>query len=189
MLEKNEAKKVLAWSDGKIFTVKAVTNRQNDGIYARNAGDFSKSSRRHLRHQKSSSLMVWAAVAFDSSKSLLIFIEAGVKVNGEVYVEMLDEKVLPSGKKTFGDRYIFTQDWVPDHTSRLTKKSCQEHFSGFGDKKIWPPITPDISPMDFPIWSILESNVSASPYSNVSDLKKALLSSWVKLNQEAVGRS
>ena len=38
---------------------------------------------------------VWAAVGSDGAKSPLMFIDRGLKVNSDVYVKMLDEKVLP----------------------------------------------------------------------------------------------
>ncbi|XP_014772692.1 uncharacterized protein LOC106870959 [Octopus bimaculoides] len=88
---KRTAKKALIWSDEKIFTVEAVTNRQNDRLYARNAGDSLECSKSHFCHQKPTSLMVWATVASDGSKSPLIFIDVGVKINSEVYTEMWDE--------------------------------------------------------------------------------------------------
>lgn len=95
--------------------------------------------------------MVWAAVASDGSKSPLIFVDAGVMVNSEVYVEMLNKKVLTWITETFGDCYIFTQDEAPAYTPNLTQRWCKEHFSGFRDNMIWPPSSPDINPMDFAI--------------------------------------
>ncbi|XP_029655639.1 uncharacterized protein LOC115229425 [Octopus sinensis] len=132
--------------------------------------------------------MVSAAAAFDVSKSPLLFSDAGVKFNNEVYVEMLDEKVLPWVTETFDDRYTFIQDGSPANTFNLTQR-CKGHFSGFWDKMMWPLSSANINPMDFAIWSIVKSNVSARSYSNVSDLKKALLSSWIKLDEEVVRRT
>lgn len=58
--------------------------------------------------------MVWATASFDRFKYLLIFIDAGGKVNSEVYVEMLDKKVLCWITEVFGGYYIFTQDRAPE---------------------------------------------------------------------------
>ncbi|XP_014787787.1 uncharacterized protein LOC106881793 [Octopus bimaculoides] len=186
---KHATNKVLIWSNEKIFTVEGFTNRQNERFYAHNAGDLPKDSRSYLHHQKPGLIMVWATVASDGSKSPLILIDAGIKVNSEVYTEMLNEKVLLWVTETFGDHYTFTQDGALAHISNLTQRRCKEHFSSFGVKLIWPPSNQDINPMDFATWSILERNVSACSYSNVSDLKKVLQSSWVMLDEEMVWRS
>ena len=87
--------KVFIWSDDKMFTVEAVTNKQNDTVYAHSSKELSVNARSHLKRQKPASVMVWAAVASDGSKSPLIVIEEGVKVNSQVYLNMLQEKVLP----------------------------------------------------------------------------------------------
>ena len=52
-----------------------------------------------------------------------------------------------------------------------------------------PPSSPDINPMDFTIWSILESDVPNKSYSRVDDQKNALLSTWSALALEVVLRS
>ena len=162
MLQEMEraAGKVFIWSDEKMFTVEAVTNKQNDRVYAKSSKDLSVNARSHLKRQKPASVMVWAAVASNGSKSPLIVIEEGVKVNSHVYLNMLEEKVLPWLTESFGDDFIFTQDGAPAHTANVTQQWCKDHFPGFWDKQMWPPSSPDINPMDFAIWSILESDVS-----------------------------
>ena len=162
--------KVFIWSDEKIFTVQSVVNSQNDRIYAADARDVPQGSRLHFRRQKPAGVMVWAAVASDGTKSPLIFIKEGVKVNSQVYMQMLDEKVLPWLTETFGKKYVFSQDGAPAHTSNVTQAWCKEHFCGFWDKNMWPPSSPDINPMDFSIWSILESEVSRISHSSVATL-------------------
>lgn len=186
---KRAAGKVLIWSDEKMFTVEAVTNKQNDRVYAHSPGDLSVNVRSHLRRQKPTSVMVWAAVASDGRKSPLVVIDEGVKVNSQVYLNMLKEKVLPWLTESFGNDYIFTQDGAPAHTANVTQKWCKDNFKGFWDKTLWPPSSPDINPMDFAIWSILESDVSSRSYPNLNSLNAAIHSAWAKLDEEVVRRS
>uniref|UniRef100_A0A0L8H9K4 Uncharacterized protein n=1 Tax=Octopus bimaculoides TaxID=37653 RepID=A0A0L8H9K4_OCTBM len=79
--------------------------------------------------------MVWAAFASDRSKSPLIFIDVSVKVNSEVYVEMLDEKVLPWVTETFRTVTSSLKTALA-HSSNLTQKWCKKCFSGFWDETI-----------------------------------------------------
>lgn len=181
--------KSIIWSDEKVFTVQAVNNPQNDRVYAANPGDLPEGSRAHLRRQKPAGVMVWAAVGSDGSTSPLVFIDEGVKINSNVYIQMLADDVLPWVTETYGDNYIFTQDGAPAHTSNVTQKWCKEHFSGFWDKDFWPPSSPDINPMDFSVWSILENEVSKVSHSSVPVLKKALDKAWSNLDAEVVQRA
>lgn len=186
---KNSTDKVIIWSDEKIFSVQATLNSQNDRIYAAHTSDLPEGSRAHFRRQKPAGVMVWAAVSSDGRKSPLIFIEDGVKVNNLVYIQMLEEKVLPWVTEAFGTDYIFTQDGAPAHTSNISQKWCREHFNKFWNKEIWPPSSPDINPMDFAIWSIIESEVSKISYSNLESLKKAITKAWSELHEDVVRKS
>ena len=172
-----------------MFTVEAVTNSKNDRVYAHSSRDLSVNVRSHLRRQKPASVMVWAAVASDGTKSPLIVIDEGVKVNSQVYLNMLQEKVFPWLTESFGTNFIFTQDGAPAQTANVTQKWCNDHFQGFWDKTMWPPSSPDINPMDFAIWSILESEVSTRSYPNLDSLKAAIRSAWAKLDEEVVRHS
>ena len=58
-----------------------VTNTQNNSLNVCDPGDLSEGGRTHLLHIKSAVVMVWAAIAFDRSKSPLVFIEESVKLN------------------------------------------------------------------------------------------------------------
>lgn len=116
----------------------------------------------------------------------MVLIQEGVKVNSQVYLQMLEEKVLPWGTNVFGNQYIFTQDGAPAHTSNVTQAWCKQHFPGFWDKNMWPQSSPDINPMDFVIWSVLEREVSRVSHSSVNTLKKALMKSWSELDAETV---
>ena len=54
---------------------------------------------------------------------------------------------------------------------------------------MWPPSSPDINPMDFAVWSILEREVSKTSYNSVAALKQALVAAWSSLPEETVQRS
>ena len=58
MLEEIKRETVFIWSGENIFTVEAVLSRQNDRIYARDDKRFLKSSRIHLRSDKTVGVMV-----------------------------------------------------------------------------------------------------------------------------------
>ena len=48
------------------------------------------------------------------------------------------------------------QDGVTSHTARTVQIWCKNNFNSFWSKELWPPSSPDLNPMDFGVWSILE---------------------------------
>ena len=48
--------------------------------------------------------MVWAAVASEVTKSRVVFIDEGLEVNSQVYLNMLRKKVLPWLTETFENK-------------------------------------------------------------------------------------
>ena len=85
-------------------------------------------------------------------KTPLIFIEEGVKVNQNVYKDMLEAKVLPwVNSEVWPRSYAFQQDGAPAHTANSVQDWCQDNFERFWPKCFWPPSSPDLNPMDFSV--------------------------------------
>ena len=49
---------------------------------------------------------------------------------------------------------------------------------------MWPPASPDLNPLDFNIWSILEAEACAKTHDSVEGLKVSLKKAWAKIPQE-----
>ena len=130
--------------------------------------------------------MVWGAIS-ESWKSPLIFVKEGVKVNTDSYVNDILTPALASMKEKFKNKsFTFQQDSTPSHTSKKTQKWCKEHFPSFWTKDLWPPSLPDLNPMDFCVWGILEKEACSSPHNNLEDLRASLKRAWEKIPQDAL---
>ena len=175
------------WTDKKLFTVQAIHNAQNDKVWARNVKDIPEECRISFRRQKLASVMVWAGVMSCSLETPLIFIEEGVKINQHVYLGLLRDQVFPWVQSTIGDCGLtLQQDGVTSHSAKMVQSFCKEHFKGFWPNNLWPPSSPDLNPMDFGIWSILEQKVCTITHKSVDSLKRALVKSWDKICEETV---
>ena len=49
---------------------------------------------------------------------------------------------------------------------------------------MWPPCSPDLNPMDFSVWSILESKACKKIHHTVDDLKRSLCRAWNEIPQK-----
>jgi hypothetical protein len=132
--------------------------------------------------------MVWAGVGHNL-KSPLIIVPQGVKINTDVYLDMLERDVL-TWLDEIRVNVVFQQDGAPAHRSRVAQEWCE---MAFGEKFIsadeWPPSSCDLTPLDYSIWSILESRACAVPHKSVESLISALQREWEKLDQETINKA
>ena len=183
---KLEQNRSILFTDEKLFTVSQVSNRQNTRVWTKDKND----SRRLVSHvQKPASVMVWAGIC-RTGKTPLFFIEEGVKVNQFVYKNLLDKKVLPWAKKHFkNEKWTFQQDSAPAHKAKSVIKYLAENVPDFIDPSSWPPSSPDLNPMDFSLWGILEENACKKPHKSVASLKRSLVREWNKIDVETLKKA
>ena len=57
------------------------------------------------------------------------------------------------------NNYIFQQDGAPSHTNHAIQQFFNENAPGFMEKDEWPPLSPDLYPMNYGIWDLLLEKV------------------------------
>src|SRR6218665_1209476 len=106
------AKLARTWfTDETIFTVQTPTNSQNDRVYANVAVKRDIPSERWLKGRKLFSQRIMVSVAVSQlSKSSLVFVERGAKVNSTYYVTViLHQGLLPDIRPHSGDNLTFSR--------------------------------------------------------------------------------
>lgn len=172
------------FTDEKIFTVEQAHNHQNDRQLLPQGPPSTRNAKLITRSHFPASVMVWAGIC-GSGKTPLVFVEKGVKINAKVYQESILKAVVdPWARSHFKDQpWTFQQDWAPAHSAKSTLELCRELFPNIWDKGVWPSNSPDLNPLDYAIWSILEKKVCSTRYDSVQALKKALLKGWEEITE------
>ena len=80
----------------------------------------------------------------------------GLKINTEVYIDVLSNVVKPwMDGVARGRPYVWQQDGAPAHNANRTQDWCRANLPHFWEKEVWPPSSPDVNPLDFYVWGAL----------------------------------
>lgn len=177
------------FSDEKVFTVEPPINTQNDRVYVPygiKKRNVAPSRLLRTRSTFSRSVMVSVAVS-KMGVTGLIFVDPGVKINGQYYRDiLLRQEMLPAIKRIAGSMFVFQQDSAPAHRARETIQLLQRETPKFIAPDLWPPNSPDLNPVDYAIWGIIQQRVYETRVNNVDELKQRLIDVWAGLQQSIV---
>ena len=178
MLKKTSTSTVKIFSDKKVFTVDQAYNRRNDQQIVSIGSRGEPVSR--TKHP--ASVMFLGIVTSDGKKGPPIFIPDGVKVNTDVYIDILATQVLPWLRKAYPKgNYIFQQDSAPAHASKRTQEWLRLNVSDFWDKNVWPSNSPDLNPLDYSVWGVMEPMACKTSHPSKEALKTAVVRAWRSL--------
>ncbi|QQP53476.1 Uncharacterized protein FKW44_005978 [Caligus rogercresseyi] len=118
------------------------------------------------------------------------FFKPGEKVDTAAYYKVLRYTVLPWLKSTYpSGNYTWTQDGAPCHTSKKVQDFCCANLADFWPADMWTSSSPDLSPLDFSVWSVLESHACKTSHANLTSLQQAIVEAWDNLTEEYIKKS
>ena len=181
------------FTDEKLFTVAPPVNSQNDRLYApatTKKRELPANRCLRVRSNFSKSVMVSIAVS-ELGSTELFFIEPGVKINGAYYRDvLLTQHLLPAIKDLSGNGFfVFQQDNAPAHRARETVELLTRETPDFISPLLWPPNSPDLNPVDYKIWGVLQQRVYRTRIRDVGPLRERLLEEWANFDQSIIDRA
>lgn len=178
------------FSDEKLFVLQEHHNAQNDRLYAVSMDDIPIEKKIVERYQSASSVMVWGAISV-RGKLPLVFIDKGVKINKEYYLEeVLKKHLLPDAKALFGDDYFcFQQDSAPAHKAKIIQKWLGDNLPDFLSVDEWPAASPDLNPLDYTIWSYMLTKLGNLKNINLETFKSRIAQVWDEIPDDVVRAS
>lgn len=173
------------FSDEKVFCLRQPRNTQNNRVYTTvdKKRDIPLENLLIPRQHFASSIM--ASVAISAvGKTSIIFVDS--RINSEVYQRDILSNMLPVIEEVC-DLYTFQQDGAPAHTSRETVRFLQEHCPDFIEPNNWPPNSPDLNPVDYCIWGLLENMVYYNhTFETIRQLKDRIQECWAEFPQDVI---
>jgi hypothetical protein len=176
------------FTDEKLFTVAVPSNSQNDRVYAgvdTRKRDIPACRLLRTRPTFSKSVMVSVGVSALGRTSLHV-VDAGVKINGQYYRDVLLMRDLLPDIRHFSDFYTFQQDGAPAHRARETVDLLRRETPDLIEPTLWPPNSPDLNPVDYKIWGVLQERVYREKIQDVDELRHRIQQEWERLDQRII---
>jgi transposase len=86
--------------------------------------------------------------------------------------------MLPVIRKISGKFFILQQDSAGAHRARDTVKLLKRETASFISSEMWPPNSPDLNPVDYRIWVVMQQRVYQKKRNTVDELKQRLVDVW-----------
>jgi len=181
-------------TDEKVYILEAPINPQNERVNAtgKKRDVLPESLLLPVSSLRSSlKLMVFCAFSMRGKVCIHIFLP-GTSVDGEVYRQLLSDKLLPTCAEVYPDGdFILQQDGAGAHKAKETQDMLRGLSDRFGIRfipwKEWPPYSPDANACDYRAWadSIREVYADGTPPS-LEVLRERIMRWWDNLSVERV---
>src|SRR6476469_6286131 len=182
----------IRFTDEKLFTVAAPKNAQNDRLYVPASTQKKQVSAARLLQMRSTftkSVMVSVGVS-SLGATELIFIDPSVKINGSYYCDvLLSQQLLPPIRALSEEFFIFQQDSAPAHRTHDTIEMLRLNTPAFIPPTLWPPNSPDLNPVDYKIWGVLQERVYKTRIRDIEHLKERLVEECASFDQKIIDGS
>ena len=180
---KDPATQDLVWffSDEKNFDQDQKVNRRNDRWLCEDSSEVPIV----MLNKFPASVMVLGVVSSEGHVMPPHFFAKGLKVNSAVYIEVLKTVVKPWIDSVRNGRlYVFQQDSAPSHKARLTQEWMAENFNDHVTPDTWPPNSPDLNPLDYYVWGVVEKEVNEHFHNTLDSLKATILRVMSNMSQD-----
>ena len=60
---------------------------------------------------------------------------------------------------------------------------------GFIPPMLWPQNSPDLNPIDYKVWSVMQENVYKKQIKDIDELRARILTAWDKMDQRIIDKA
>jgi len=127
--------------------------------------------------------MVWWGVSHQGVTPLH-FCDRGVKTGARVYQEdVLQRLVKPLNMTVFGQKWVFQQ--APARKTKTTQDWLRRNIPAIISAEE-PSGSPDLNPLDYKLWAVLEGMACRKHHNNLDSLKRSLVKAAAEIPLETV---
>jgi len=98
----------------------------------------------------------------------------------------MTQHLLSAMRHISGETFIFQQDSAPAHRARETIELLSRMTANFIEPEMWPPNSPDLNPVHYSVWSVVEERIYQQRIQNIDELRQRLVAVLKDLEQHIV---
>lgn len=164
----------IMWTDESRFDNNGIVNRHNSHFWSKTNPVWTRETNAQVRW----SVNVWCGILNNTLIGPYFY---DGTLSGQRYLEFL-ENTLPVLMECIPLQIRKTmwiqQDGAPAHNAKVVIDYLNQHFPqswlGTRGPLEWPPRSPDLTPLDFFLWSYLKDNVYSEQSTSLNDLKERI---------------
>jgi inhibitor of nuclear factor kappa-B kinase subunit alpha len=100
---------------------------------------------------------------------------------------VLEGVVKPLNTTVFsGQKWVFQQDLAPAHKAKMTQEWLRRRVPTFISAEDWTSGIPDLNPLDYKLWAVLEDMVCQKCHNNLDSPKRYLVKAAAEIPLETV---
>jgi len=81
---------------------------------------------------------------------------------------------------------VFQQDSAPAHRARGTVELLTVETPEFIPPMLWPPNSPDLNPVDYKVWSVMQEKVYKKRIKDIDKLRACILTAWDEMDRRII---
>jgi len=81
------------------------------------------------------------------------------------------------------------QDSAPSHRAKATQNFFRDNMPDFISSQEWTPHSPDLNPLDYSVWDILQKLVYEGRRAKLKDLQNVIRDKWHNVNDQTVRKA
>ncbi|XP_063994344.1 uncharacterized protein LOC135171649 [Diachasmimorpha longicaudata] len=174
------------FSDEATFKSTGALNRHNAHYWSMENPHWTQ----HVDHQHQWNVNVWCGIDDGQVIGPYFFNQT---VTGQRYLQFLQDDLPVLLEHVHFDRRLrmwFQQDGAPPHFALCVRNYLNVLFPrrwiGRGGAVIWPPRSPDLTPLDFSLWRYIKDVVYKNRPTTAEDMKTRIRGAIANIPQQAL---
>ena len=139
-----------------------------------------------MKTKFSATVMVFEAIFSEGNLMPPHIFETGLRVNADLYLEVLGNVVFPWIQQVAGNHlWVWQQDRAPYHVSGRSLAWLEEHAYDLVDKHN----SPDLNPLDYFFCGVLEARTNRRPHTTKSSLIATIKEQVANMERDLVTKA
>jgi len=138
-------------------------------------------------------MMVSAGVSWNGKTEFFSSTLKRLKSTRRLNIDFLKTSLLPECRRLYPDNdFVFMQDSAPSHHAKATQHFLRDNTPDFISSQEWTSQSPDLNPLDYSVWDILQELVDEGrrePFANLKDVQNVIRDKWHDVDDQTVRKA